>query len=117
MTPDEVSPTDLTALMSIDPLDLTKQDLDKIIARQRQQRLAREGGAKTKRATNDAPAVDIKALLGRITSTQKMALIAKNWGDDTWMPYTGPRHLPYYSPEDLFAECGYSTEYYISYES
>ena len=63
-------PTDLTALMSLDPLDLTKQDLDKIIAYQRKQRLAREGGAKTKRATSDAPAVDIKALLGRITSTK-----------------------------------------------
>jgi len=60
------APTDLTALMSLDPLDLTKQDLDKIIAYQRKQRLAREGGAKTKRATSDAPAVDIKALLGRI---------------------------------------------------
>jgi len=71
MTPDEVSPTDLTALMSIDPLDLTKQDLDKTIAYQRKQRLAREGGAKTKRATSDAPAVDIKALLGKITSTAK----------------------------------------------
>ena len=64
-------PTDLTALMSLDPLDLTKQDLDKIIAYQRKKRLAREGGAKTKRATSDAPAVDIKALLGRITSTAK----------------------------------------------
>jgi len=64
---DEV-PTDLTALMSLDPLDLTKQDLDRIIQYQRKQRLAREGGAKTKRATSDAPAVDIKALLGRITS-------------------------------------------------
>ncbi len=59
-------PTDLTALMSLDPLDLTKQDLDKIIAYQRKQRLAREGGAKTKRATGEAPAVDIKALLGKI---------------------------------------------------
>lgn len=62
-------PTDLTALMSLDPLDLTKQDLDKIIAYQRKQRLAREGGAKTKRATSDAPAVDIKALLGRVGKT------------------------------------------------
>jgi hypothetical protein len=59
-------PTDLTALMSIDPLDLTKQDLDKIIAYQRKQRLAREGGAKTKRAASEGPAVDIKALLGKI---------------------------------------------------
>ena len=71
--PDTDAPTDLTALMSLDPLDLTKQDLDKIIAYQRKQRLAREGGAKTKRATSDAPAVDIKALLGRITSTAKPA--------------------------------------------
>jgi len=71
--PTDEPPTDLTALMSIDPLDLTKQDLDKIIAYQRKQRLAREGGAKTKRATSDAPAVDIKALLGRITSAKPVA--------------------------------------------
>src|SRR5882672_2260948 len=64
--PIDEPPNDLTALMTLDPLDLTKQDLDKIIAYQRKQRLAREGGAKTKRATSDAPAVDIKALLGRI---------------------------------------------------
>ncbi len=64
--PDTDAPTDLTALMSLDPLGLTKQDLDKIIAYQRKQRLAREGGARTKRATSDAPSVDIKALLGRI---------------------------------------------------
>jgi len=57
--------------MSLDPLDLTKQDLDKIIAYHPKQRLAREGGAKTKRATSDAPAVDIKALLGRITTAAK----------------------------------------------
>lgn len=59
-------PTDLTALMSLDPLDLTKQDLDKIIAYQRKQRMAREAGGKTKRVTGEAPAVDIKALLGKI---------------------------------------------------
>lgn len=58
--------TDLTALMSLDPLDLTKQDLDRIIAHQRKQRVAREGGAKTKKAKDGAPAVDIKALLGKI---------------------------------------------------
>jgi len=66
-------PTDLTALMSLDPLDLTKQDLDKIIAYQRKQRMQREAGAKTKRATGEAPAVDIKALLGKI---QKPAITA-----------------------------------------
>ena len=66
-------PTDLTALMSLDPLDLSttpgtegRRNLDAIIAYQRKQRLAREGGAKTKRATSNAPAVDIKALLGRV---------------------------------------------------
>lgn len=47
----------------------------------------------------------------------KMALLAKNWGDDIWIPYNGPRHEPYYSTEGLLAECGYNTDYYISYES
>jgi hypothetical protein len=46
-----------------------------------------------------------------------MALLAKNWGDDLWEPYTGPRNEPYYSVEELIATCGYGTEYYISYES
>jgi len=59
-------PTDLTALMSLDPLDLTKQDLDKIIAYQRKQRMVREAGGRTKKATGETPAVDIKALLGKI---------------------------------------------------
>ena len=59
------APTDLTALMSLDPLNLTKQDLDRIIAYQRKQRVQREGGAKT-RKDSGAPAVDIKALLGKV---------------------------------------------------
>ncbi len=59
-------PTDLTALISHDPLNLTKQDLDKIIAYQRKQRLTREAGGRTKKATGEVPAVDIKALLGKI---------------------------------------------------
>jgi hypothetical protein len=59
-------PTDLTALMSLDPLNYTKQDLDKIIEYQRKQRRFREAGGKTKKATGEAPAVDIKALLGKI---------------------------------------------------
>jgi hypothetical protein len=63
--------TDLTALMSLDPLDLTKQDLDRIIAHQRKQRVAREGGAKTKKATGETPAVDIKALMGKIAVSAK----------------------------------------------
>ncbi len=59
-------PTDLTALMSLDPLDLTKQDLDKIIAYQRKQRIQREAGGRTKKATGETPAVDIKALMNKI---------------------------------------------------
>lgn len=59
-------PTDLTALMSLDPLDLTKQDLDKIIAYQRKQRMQREAGGRTKKATGETPAVDIKALMNKI---------------------------------------------------
>jgi len=59
-------PTDLTALMSLDPLDLTKQDLDKIITYQRKQRMQREAGGRTKKATGETPAVDIKALMNKI---------------------------------------------------
>jgi len=59
-------PTDLTALMSLDPEDLTKQDLDRIIAYQRKQRMQREAGGRTKKATGEAPAVDIKALMNKI---------------------------------------------------
>lgn len=59
-------PTDLTALMSLDPLDLTKQDLDKIIQYQRKQRMQREAGGRTKKATGETPAVDIKALMNKI---------------------------------------------------
>lgn len=65
-------PTDLTALMSLDPLDLTKQDLDKIIAYQRKQRMQREAGGRTKKATGETPAVDIKALMNKI---QKPAVV------------------------------------------
>lgn len=66
MTDIPESPTDLTTLMSLDPLDLTKQDLDKIIAYQRKQRMVREAGGRTKKATGEAPAVDIKALMSKI---------------------------------------------------
>lgn len=55
---------DLNTLMSADPLSLSKQDLDRIIAYQRKQRAAREAGTKTKQ--DKGPAVDIKALLGTI---------------------------------------------------
>jgi len=69
---DESSPTDLTDLMTllshntIDQLaNLPAQDLDKIIAYQRKQRIQREAGGKTKRAKGEGPTIDIKALMGR----------------------------------------------------
>ena len=65
MTDPAPTPNDLTVLMSLDPMDLTKQDLDRIIAYQRKQRVMREGGTKTKKESG-APAVDIKALLGKV---------------------------------------------------
>jgi len=81
-------PTDLTALMSLDPVDLTKQDLDKIIAYQRKQRMQREAGGKTKRATGEAPAVDIKALMTKIQKGP--APSAKETGPATTATVTVP---------------------------
>jgi len=80
-------PTDLTALMSLDPLDLTKQDLDKIIAYQRKQRMVREAGGRTKKATGEAPAVDIRALMSKV---QKAAAPAKPIPRET-TPSTPPK--------------------------
>lgn len=74
MTDEPEPPTDLTALMSLDPLALTKVDLDKIIAYQRKQRVQREAGVKTKKATGEAPAVDIKALLGKVMKPAPVTL-------------------------------------------
>jgi hypothetical protein len=61
--PDE--PNDIDTLMSIDPLDLSTQDLDRIIAYQRKQRAAREAGVRTKKPRGEAPpAVSLETLLG-----------------------------------------------------
>lgn len=69
---DEPSPTDLTDLMSLLSLNtvdqlanLPAQDLDKIIAYQRKQRIQREAGGKTKRAKGEGPTIDIKALMAK----------------------------------------------------
>jgi len=66
------APTDLTDLMTIlshntiDQLaNLPAQDLDKIIAYQRKQRIQREAGGKTKRAKGEGPTIDIKALMAK----------------------------------------------------
>jgi hypothetical protein len=48
---------DIDSLMAIDPLELSKQDLDRIIAYQRKQRAAREAGVRTKKPRGEAPPV------------------------------------------------------------
>jgi hypothetical protein len=63
--PNEAS-TDLNVLMSLDPLELTRQDRDQIIAYQRKQRAQRESGVKVKKVKEGAPTVDIKALMGTV---------------------------------------------------
>ncbi len=64
-TTEPETPTDLSVLMSLDPLELTRQDLDQIIASQRRHRAQREGGVKTRKPKDSAPKIDIKALLAK----------------------------------------------------
>jgi hypothetical protein len=59
-------PSELDELMARDPLDLSAQDIDKIIQYQRAQRASREAGAKPKRTAAEAGikgAVDLVALV------------------------------------------------------
>ena len=44
---------DIDLLMSLDPLEMTKLDIDKIIAYHRNQRALRESGVRTSRAKKD----------------------------------------------------------------
>lgn len=59
-------PSELDELMSRDPLNLSAQDIDKIIQFQRQARARRESGPKTKKATKDGPPSGID-LVGLVT--------------------------------------------------
>jgi len=59
-------PSELDELISRDPLNLSAQDIDKIIQFQRQARARREAGpGKTKRATKESPdsGIDLVALV------------------------------------------------------
>lgn len=56
-------PSELDELMSRDPLDLSAQDIDAIIAYQRQQRARREAGGKTKKDLKDGAGIDLVALV------------------------------------------------------
>lgn len=59
-------PFDLDTLMAQDPLDLSKQDLDAIIAYQRKLRAQREAGIRTKKPKDSAPSkLDISSLLAK----------------------------------------------------
>lgn len=55
---------DIDFLMSIDPLDADKKDIDKIIAYFRNQRAAKESGSRTraKKDTGPQQKIDLKAL-------------------------------------------------------
>ena len=65
MTDDDFS--DLDLLMSMDPLQLSSQDLDRIIAYQRKMRAQREAGVRTRKprevSTSGAPKLDLKSLM------------------------------------------------------
>lgn len=67
-TPDlsDLMQNDIDVLMSLDPLELSRQDLDRIIAYQRKMRGQREAGVKTKKPKGEGPKVDIKDLLASI---------------------------------------------------
>lgn len=57
-------PSELDELMSRDPLELSAQDIDSIIAYQRQQRARREAGGKTKKSDlRDGSGIDLVALV------------------------------------------------------
>lgn len=66
MPTDDEAPTDLNVLMSLDPLELTRQDRDQIIAYQRKSRAQREAGVKTRKPKAESPQIDIKALMGTV---------------------------------------------------
>lgn len=64
-------PSELDELMARDPLDLSAQDIDKIIAYQRQQRAQREDKAKPRKSAAEAGikgAVDLVALVKGVAS-------------------------------------------------
>lgn len=61
-------PNDIDLLMSLDPLDMSKQDIDKIIAYHRNQRALKESGARTRAKKDTGPSQKI--------DLQKLGLVA-----------------------------------------
>ncbi len=65
--------TDLDELMSKDPLALSDQDIDEIIAYQRKTRAQREGGVKPKKGASNVPKAKLDlAALGLIKKAEPM---------------------------------------------
>ena len=65
--------TDLDELMSRDPLELSSQDIDEIIAYQRKMRAQREGGVKVKKGASDTPKIKLDlAALGLVKKEEPM---------------------------------------------
>lgn len=64
MTDEPETPADIDTLMAIDPMDLSKQDLDKIIAYQRRMRQQRSEGVRTRKPKDEPAAkLNVDALL------------------------------------------------------
>lgn len=53
-------PNEIDLLMSLDPLELSAQNIDEIILYQRKQRLAYQSGAKPRKASSEP--IDLEAL-------------------------------------------------------
>ena len=58
--------SEIDDLMSLDPLGLSEQDIDKIIAHQRAQRARFEAGEKPKR--EKGPSIDISGVISAMTA-------------------------------------------------
>lgn len=63
---DEPEILDLNVLMSIDALELTRTDIDQIIAYQRKHRAQREAGIKIKKPRAESPKINFKELMASI---------------------------------------------------
>lgn len=58
--------TDINVIMSLDPMDLTRQDRNRIVAYQRNARAQREAGVKTKKEKVAGPQLNIMDLLSKV---------------------------------------------------
>jgi hypothetical protein len=65
-------PNDIDELMGLDPLELSTQDLDRIIAYQRKMRAQREAGVKVRKPKVEAkPSISIEQMLAQLPPAPK----------------------------------------------